>query len=83
MKMDYQFLIGRDFSVGEDVYTVRDIAWSDDFALVQAHPKSDQNVLALPGIGNCQFPLTQVLQWLLVEEEIELFNPNFLGASGS
>ncbi|MDH3644847.1 MAG: hypothetical protein OES38_22270 [Gammaproteobacteria bacterium] len=83
MKMDYQFLIGRDFSVGDDVYTVRDIAWSDDSALVQAHPKNDQMPLALPNVGNRQFPLTEVLQWLLVEEEIELFNPNFLGASGS
>ena len=81
--MDYQFLIGRDFSVGDDVYTVRDIAWSEDAAFVQAHPKSDQNVVPLLNLGNCQFPLTQVLQWLLVEEEIELFNPNFLGASGS
>jgi len=84
MKMDYQFLIGRDFSVGEDVYTVRDIAWSDDSALVEAHPRNDQNVVSLPNVrGSYQFPLTQVLQWLLVEEEIELFNPNFLGASGS
>jgi hypothetical protein len=79
MKMDYQFLMGRDFCVGTDVYTVRDIAWQEEFPVVQA----DVNDHARERRARHSFPLAQVLQWLLVEEEIELFNPNFLGAAGS
>ncbi|MCZ6710574.1 MAG: hypothetical protein O7B25_09440 [Gammaproteobacteria bacterium] len=78
MKTDYQFLIGQDFSVGDDVYTIQDVAWTDDTALVEANVKEQ--------VGNdspSSFPVSQVLQWLLVEEEIELFNPNFLGIAGS
>ena len=78
MKTDYQFLIGQDFSVGDDVYTIQDVAWTDDTALVEANVKEQ--------VGKdspSSFPVSQVLQWLLVEEEIELFNPNFLGIAGS
>ena len=77
--MDYQSLVGRDFCVGEDVYTVHEIAWLADYPLVMATPKGAQEDLP----GSRRFPVSQVLQWLLIEEEIELFNPNFLGIAGS
>jgi hypothetical protein len=79
MKMDYQFLIGRDFCVGTDVYTVRDVAWHEEFPVVQ----TDVNDHTHKRRVRHSFPVAQVMQWLLVEEEIELFNPNFLGAAGS
>jgi hypothetical protein len=79
MKTDYQFLIGRDFCVGDNVYTIRSVAWMEENALVEANMKSAEE----DGRAQYRFPVGQVLQWLLVEEEIELFNPNFLGLAGS
>ena len=78
MKTDYQFLIGQDFSVGDDVYTIQDVGWTDDTALVEANVKEQVGKASLSS-----FPVSQVLQWLPVEEEIELFNPNFLDIAGS
>jgi hypothetical protein len=46
--------------------------------LVEANVKEQVGKASLSS-----FPVSQVLQWLLVEEEIELFNPNFLGIVGS
>lgn len=85
MKTDYQFLIGRDFFVGEDVYTVHNVAWNEELAFVQAGAKdSTPTSSVLPdAAARGRFPVNQVLQWLLVEEEIELFNPNYLGVAGS
>jgi hypothetical protein len=79
MKTDYQFLIGRDFCVGDNVYTIRSVAWMEEDALVEANVKSAEE----DAQAQYRFPVGQVLQWLLVEEEIELFNPNFLGLAGS
>ena len=76
MKMDYQLLIGKDFHVGDDVYTVRDVAWTGESALVEADVKSARD----GSLTRQNFPVGEVLQWLLVDEEIELFNPNFLAA---
>ena len=77
--MDYQSLIGRDFYVGDDVYTVHEIAWLEDYPLVMATSKGARE----DAPGDRRFPVSHVLQWLLIEEEIELFNPNFLGIAGS
>ena len=79
MKTDYQFLIGRDFCVGDNVYTIRSVAWMEEDALVEANVKGAEE----DARAQYRFPVGQVLQWLLVEEEIELFNPNYLGLAGS
>lgn len=73
-------MIGRDFSVGDDVYTVHEVAWTENDALVEANAKERAGEDSL---RKRRFPVSHVLQWLLVEEEIELFNPNFIGIAGS
>jgi len=79
MKTDYQFLVGRDFYVGNDIYTIRSVVWSEEYVLVEANEQS--SALDMP--TSLRLPLAQVLQSLLVEEEIELFNPSYLSIASS
>lgn len=71
--MDYQFLIGLRFSVGEDIYIVHDLTSGDGPTQVEAHISDE--------VEACRtFTLSDVIEWLLVDEEIELFSPNYLAA---
>ncbi len=81
MKKDYQFLIGHRFSVGGEIYVVQDLTDQDEHIYVQAQASAgDDIILSEPGKGGRLFKLNEVIQSLLVDEEIELFNPNYLAA---
>jgi len=87
MSKDYRFLIGHRFSVRGEIYVVQDLTSRDDRTYVQAEVQTDTEdcadiVLREPGTaGNRRlFRLSEVIQSLLVEEEIELFHPNYLTA---
>ena len=89
MRKDYQFLIGQRFSVGGEIYVVRDLTCQDEFTHVQAEAENTLDfVLTEPRAqeqrgtqaGDRIFRLNEVIQSLLVDEEIELFNPNYLAA---
>ncbi len=84
MKKDYRFLIGQRFSVGGEIYVVEDLKASENRTYVQANasqrPVPADGAASGADDGFRIFPLSDVLQRLLVDEEIELFNPNFLAA---
>ena len=83
MNKDYRFLIGQRFSVGGEIYVVEDLKATKERTYVQANTPADQsarNAASGDDDGFRIFALSEVLQWLLVDEEIELFNPNFLTA---
>ena len=71
----YRMLIDRQFVVGKRTYTVCDVVCVEDQILVEAATGKARKLR--------QFPLEKVVQSLLVEEEIELYQPNFLGVSGT
>lgn len=85
MKKDYQFLIGQRFSVEGEIYVVRDLIKHDEHIFVRgdvATIEDGEIVVAeagreLPGLT---FGLNDVIQSLLIDEEIELFSPNYLAA---
>ena len=69
-KKDFEFLIGSRFSVDGKLYTVQGLQQTENELFVEAeHGKN----LAV-------FPVDQMMNTLLVEEEIELFKPNYLTA---
>lgn len=88
MNRDYRFLIGQRFSVAGAVYVVRDLTWVDDRTYVDAI--TSEEAIAADQLREVTdereeppaqtFNLSDVIQWLLVDEEIELFNPNYLAA---
>ena len=81
MRKDYQFLIGQRFSVGGEIFVVQDLTNRDEQTYVQAEISRESDiVLSEPGCGGKLFKLNEVIQSLLVDEEIELFNPNYLAA---
>ena len=73
MNKDYQFLIGQRFSVGGDIYVVRDLTSGEDRTYVEAQLPEQED-------SQQTFSLKDVIEWLVVDEEIELFNPNYLAA---
>jgi hypothetical protein len=78
MKKNYRMLIGCQFAVGDDVYTVCDIVRVDNRTLAEA-------VASRPAPGgreSVRLPVEKVVAGLLVDEEIELYSPNFLGLPG-
>ena len=84
MNKDYQFLIGQRFSVGGEVFVVQDLTKRDEHTYVQAGVSTDEIVVSEATQDQTQssqlFKLNDVIQSLLVDEEIELFNPNYLAA---
>ena len=81
MKKDYQFLIGQRFSVGGEIYVIQDLTEQDEHTYVLAQASNEEDIiLSEPGEGARLFKLNEVIQSLLVDEEIELFNPNYLAA---
>ena len=79
MTQNYRMLIGRQFAVGEDIYTVCETVRVENRLLIEAvdsKPSANQR-------QRIRFPVDKVVQNLLVEEEIELYQPNFLGVSGT
>ncbi len=79
MRKDYQFLIGQRFAFGGEIYVVRDLTAAEDSTYVTANPSAGDE--AAHGAADFEtFSLSDVIQWLLVDEEIELFNPNYLAA---
>ena len=71
--LEKKFLVGQRFSVGEDIYVVRDLTQGTGPATVEAYISEKVE-------ASRTFPLSDVLERLLVDEEIELFNPNYLAA---
>lgn len=78
MTKDYQFLIGQRFAVDGEIYVVRDLTSADDRTYVEVH--ASENGMEEESFVSRTFTLGDVIQWLLVDEEIELFNPNYLAA---
>jgi hypothetical protein len=76
MKQDYRMLIGREFVVGDDIYTICEIVRLENRLLVEA---IDSKPSGQP-LERVRFAVAEVVQNLLVEEEIELYQPNFFGA---
>jgi hypothetical protein len=69
---EYQCLVGRQFAVDEEIFVVRELATEEDRMLVHANTESDVAAMRT-------FVITEVLERLLVDEEIELFRPTYLG----
>ena len=84
MNKDYQFLIGQRFSMGGEIFVVQDLTKRDEHTYVQAGASIDAIVVSEATQDQTQngqlFKLNDVIQSLLVDEEIELFNPNYLAA---
>ena len=78
MTRDYQFLIGQRFSVAGEIYVVRDLTSAEDQTYVEV--LASESGMEEESSVSRTFTLSDVVQWLLVDEEIELFNPNFLAA---
>lgn len=79
MNKNYRMLIGRQFAVGDDVYTVCDIVRVENRTLAEtvgSRPVSGRR-------ERLRFPVDKVVDCLLVDEEIELYQPNFLGLWGN
>lgn len=68
----YQCLVGRSFSVDEEIYVVGMLMSGDEQTLVKAHLEQDRKETVL-------FRVADVLDRLLVDEEIELFHPGYIG----
>lgn len=64
---EYQCLVGRQFAVGDEIFVVRELTSDEDQTFIRANSERDSNSLRT-------FVITEVLERLLVEEEIELFN---------
>ena len=84
MKKDYQFLIGQRFSMGGEIFVVQDLTKRAGRTYVQADVSGDEIVFSEATNDQTQssqlFKLNDVIQSLLVDEEIELFSPNYLAA---
>ena len=78
MKKNYRMLIGCQFAIGDDVYTVCDIVRVDNRTLAEAMASRS----APDRRETLQLPVEKVVAGLLVDEEIELYPPNFLGLPG-
>lgn len=83
MRKDYQFLIGQRFAMGDDIFEVQDLTRQDAQIYVRAQRSMEGGiVLREAGVADDDrlFGLAEVIQTLLVDEEIELFSPNYLMA---
>jgi hypothetical protein len=69
---EYQCLVGRQFAVDQEIYVVRELSTDSEQMLVQANAEGDE-------ASSRTFFLTEVLERLLVDEEIVLFHPTYLG----
>ena len=74
MKKDYHFLIGQRFSAEGEIYVVQELtAGEEEVVLVEA------SIAAPTAAENSRtFSLRDVIEWLLVDEEIVLFSPDYL-----
>ncbi len=78
MRKDYQFLIGQRFSVEGQIYEVQSLTNRDEHTYVQAVVWHEGEIVVgepQPLEDRLLFSLHDVIQSLLVDEEIELFNP--------
>ena len=73
--MDYQFLMGHRFDVDDQQYQVCGILMSGHCVFVDAEFISEGKTTVR------RFPAATAIESLLVEEEIELFTPNFVFAA--
>lgn len=81
MTQDYRMLIGRQFAVDGVTYTVCKTLREDKQDFVEA-VSGDGDTGELPG-QRVRFAMEAVLEALLVEEEIVLYQASFLGAAGA
>ncbi|MCZ6855154.1 MAG: hypothetical protein O7G86_14690 [Gammaproteobacteria bacterium] len=75
MNLEYQFLIGHQFNLDGKLFKVRDIVVIDQCVFVNAESESHGQTTAR------RFPAATAIESLLVEEEIELFSPNFVSVA--
>ena len=68
---EYQCLVGRQFAVDEEVFVVRELTSDTDRMLVKADTERSLGKMRT-------FFITEVLERLLVDEEVELFHPGYL-----
>jgi hypothetical protein len=68
----YQCLVGRSFTVDDETYVVGMLLAGAGQTLVEAHRERNRT-------ETMRFRLSEVLDRLLVDEEIELFHPSYLG----
>lgn len=73
--MDYDFLFGKTFAVKDQLFEVREVTQLDTHQVVRATSKSEG------GLIRRLFPADAVVKALVVEEEIELFQPTFYGVA--
>ncbi|MCB1686050.1 MAG: hypothetical protein R3E82_14080 [Pseudomonadales bacterium] len=73
MGRDYRFLIGRQFLADGGLYFVQGLSTGDSPPVIEAGLSPDDP-------PSHRFSIGDVIRGLLVEEEIELFNPNYLSA---
>ena len=70
--------------MGGEVFVVQDLTKRDEHTYVQAGVSTDEIVVSEATQEQTQssqlFKLNDVIQSLLVDEEIELFSPNYLAA---
>jgi hypothetical protein len=64
----YQGLVGRPFAVDEEIFVIGDLVDGDGSMVVEAHSEADAG-------RRLTLSLADVLERLLVEEEIVLFQP--------
>ena len=70
---DSHCLVGKHFTVGGEIYVVAELTVRETGTVVEAHNRQDNSATR-------RFFLPDVLERLMVEEEIELFSPNYLTA---
>ncbi len=73
--MDYQFLVGHRFTVEGQVFEVCDILLSGHCVFVDAQFTNAGETTVR------RFPAATAIESLLVDEEIELYSPNFVFAA--
>jgi len=74
MNLEYRFLLGHRFNVDSRSYLVRTILVRDQCVFVNAESTVNGKTTTR------RFPAATAIESLLVEEEIELFSPNFVTA---
>ena len=73
MSRDYRFLIGRQFAADGELYVVHGLQIGEGPLAVEASTAEGESSPRF-------FSISDVINSLLIEEEIELFNPNYLSA---
>ena len=69
---DYTYLLGQHFCVAGEIHVVQDLSTDEAGTFVVATCSVDE------ADATRTFAISEVIACLLIEEEIELFSPNYL-----